>query len=432
MNRRTFILQCGAALAVAGRIRAASSEPEDRALALHRETGVFDAYTKPLLKLTKAGFEPGKFIEHVETMQAGLWRLREGNVRMANMSVGVPRYHRPASPDGRQPTSMPICALDEEPRMVLRQLDALYRSAEMQPHELGIARTVAEAGKLNAEGKLALFLHLTGAWIADDLAVLRMYRQMGVVAIHPCIEGHHRIGDAAHEVRLHGGLTPLGREVVAEMNRQRMVVDVAHGSDESIRDMVETSAAPVIYSHGCCRALCDNLRNLTDERIQQIAKKGGVMGIAFVSAMLSNEAREKGGRADPRYGEEIARGESELHEQSKDPYVYLEQRANGTFMPGVYSRLGWPDGGRTADVANRASIESVVDHIDHIVKLVGIDHVGLGSDYESGDVPRGLEHAGRLSNLTIALLRRGFSEADVRKILIGNVQRVYRQVLDQA
>ncbi|HEV7406664.1 MAG TPA: membrane dipeptidase [Chthoniobacteraceae bacterium] len=430
MNRRTFIAQGGAALALTGAARAAG-ETEEKARALHRETGVFDAYTKPLLKLTQAGFEPGRFIEQTNS-QAGLWRLREGHVRMANMSVGVPRYHRPASPDGKSPTSMPICALDEEPRMVLRQLDALSRSAELQPRELGLARTVAEAEKLNADGRLALFLHLTGAWIADDLAVLRMYHEMGVVAIHPCIEGHHRMGDSANEVRLHGGLTPLGRAVVAEMNRRRMVVDVAHGSDESIRDMVETSSAPVIYSHGGCKALCDNPRNLTDERIKQIAAKGGVVGIAFVSAMLSNEARAKGGRADPRYAEEYARADSELHEQAKDPYAYLEKRADGTFMPGVYRRLGWPEeGGLGAAPANRAQVDNVVDHLEHIAKLVGIEHAAIGTDYESGDVPNGLEHAGKMPNLTAALLRRGFSEADVRKILSGNLKRIYRQVLDQ-
>lgn len=432
MNRRRFILQTGAGLALAKYARAAPNEPDARALALHRDVGVFDAYTKPALNVTKSGFEPGKFIEHVETMQGGLWHLREGGVRMANMSIGVPRYSRPASPDGKQPAFMPVCSSEEQVRMILRQLDALYRSAEAQPHEVGFARTVAEAEKLNAQGKLALFLHLTGAWIGDDLAVLRSYRQMGVVAIHPCIEGQRTIGDATNDIRQHGGLSALGREVVAEMNRQRMVVDVAHGTDESIRDMVETSATPVIYSHGACMALCNNPRNLTDERIQQIAKKGGVIGIAFVSAMLSNEAREKGGRADPRYAEEYARADSELHDQSKDPYAYLEQRSNGTFMTGVYRRLGWPEGGRSAAAANRAGIESVVDHIEHVAKLVGIDHVGIGTDYESGDVPNGLEHAGKLPNLTAALLRRGFSEADVRKILIDNFKRIYRRVLDQA
>lgn len=430
MNRRTFLAQGGAALALAGPLRAAG-EPDEKVLALHREAGVFDAYTKPLLKLAQTGFEPGKFIEQGAKSQAGLWQLRAGDVRMANMSVGVPRYRCPATPDGR--TSLPICSLDEEPRMVMRQLDALHRAAGLHPRELGLARTIAEAEKMNREGRLALFLHLTGAWIADDLAVLRMFREMGVVAIHPCIEGHHRIGDSANEVRLHGGLTPLGRAVITEMNRRRMVVDVAHGSDESIRDMVETSTAPVIYSHGGCRALCDNPRNLTDERIKQIAAKGGVIGIAFVSAMLSNEARAKGGRADPRFAEEYARADSELHAQAKDPYAYLEKRADGTFMAAVYRRLGWPEeGGLTAAPANRAKLDSVVDHLAHIVKIAGLEHAAIGTDYESGDVPNGLEQAGKMANLTSALLRRGFREADVRAILSGNLKRVYRHVLDAA
>jgi membrane dipeptidase len=409
-----------------------AAEPESSVLALHREIGVFDAYTKPVLKVTRTGFEPGPFIERVETMQAGLWRLREGQVRIANMSVGVPRYQVPASSPDKRPTSTPTCTTEEEAGMVLRQLDAVYRSAERQPGELGIARTVAEAERLNADDKPALFLHLTGAWIADDLAVLRMYRQVGVVAIHPCVEGHHRMGDSANEPRQHGGLTELGRQVVKEMNRLHMVVDVAHGSDESIRDMVEASSAPTIFSHGGCAALCDNPRNISDERIRQIAAKGGVVCIALVSAMLSNEARQSGGRADPVFWQEIARAESELHDRLDGPYAYLEKRSDGTFMPGVYRRLGWPEGGRAAAKSNRAGIEQVVQHIVHIAKVAGIDHVGVGTDYETGDVPNDLEHAGKLPNLTAALLGRGLSEGDVRKVLIGNVKRVYRTVLDAA
>lgn len=428
MTRRRFLYQAGVAAFAVSRL-ADAAEPDEKALALHRDAGVFDAYTKPVLKVSRAGFEPGRFIERGATTQAGLWRLREGNVRMANMSVGVPRYRIPPPPDGKPWTSLPICTVEEQVRLVLRQLDALYRSASLQPGELGIAHDVAGARRLNAEGRLALFLHLTGAWIADDLAVLRMYRQMGVVAVHPCIEGHHQIGDAAGEGRVHGGLTALGREVIQEMNRLRMVVDVAHGSDESMRDMAELSSAPVIYSHGACRALCDNPRNLTNERIQQIAAKGGVIGIAFVSAMLSDEARQKGGRADPRFAEEYARADRELHDRLGDPYAYLEQRSNGTFMTEIYRRLGWPDDGLTADPGNRANVERVVDHISHVAKLAGIDHVGIGTDYESGDVPNGLEHAGRLGNLTAALLRRGFGEADVRKVLIENMARIYQAVL---
>jgi len=425
-TRRSFLLTGAAALAAAGLpIRA----EEDRALVLHRETGVFEGYTKPSLKFTKARIEPGQFVERVEKQQAGMWRLRDGYVRMANMSVGVPRYHTAVSTEGNQPTSMPICSVEQQTRIVLRQLDALAQAANEHAHEMGLARTVTEATRMNAEGKLALFQHLTGAWISDDLAVMRTYQRVGVVAIHPCIEGHHAIGDAANEIRIHGGLSELGREVVREMNRLGMVVDVAHGSGESITQMVELSSAPVIYSHGGCRALCDVPRNMTDDHIRAIAAKGGVVGIAFVSAMLSDEARQKGGRSDPRYKEEYARADRELMESSGDPYVYLERRSDGTFMKKIYERLGWPSGGLVGEAVNRADLERVVDHIVHVVKIAGPDHVGIGTDYESGDVPNGLEHAGKLPNLTAALLKRGFSEGDVRKILMGNFQRVYLQVL---
>lgn len=414
--------------------RAAEPDPavDARALTLHKSTGVFEGYTKPALKFTAQKIEPGNFVEHVETMQAGMWRLRQGYVRMANMSVGVPRCARLPSPDGKTPTSMAICTTEQEARMVLRQLDALFQAEAEHRAEMGIARTVTEAERMNEAGRLALFLHLTGAWISDDLAVLRSYRRLGVVAIHPCIEGHHPIGDSANEVRLHGGLTALGREVIAEMNRIAMVVDVAHGSDESIRDMVALSTEPVIYSHGGCRALCDVPRNLTDERIRDIAGKGGVIGIAFVSAMLGDEARRKGGRSDPRYRAEYAKAEGELLHETNDPYKYMERRADGTFMLAVFRRLGWPAEGYASAPANRVDVERVVDHIEHVAKVAGVEHVGIGTDYESGDVPNGLEHAGKLPNLTAALLRRGFAENDVRKILVENFKRVYRHVLERA
>jgi membrane dipeptidase len=208
-----------------------------------------------------------------------------------------------------------------------------------------------------------------------------------------------------------------------------MVVDVAHGSAEAIAQMVELSSAPVIYSHGGCRALCDVPRNLSDELLRAIGANGGVVGIAFVSGMLSEEARQKGGRADPRYQAEYSRCERELMESSGDPYTFLERRSDGTFMKKVYDRLGWPADGLVSEPANRADLERVVDHIEHVAKVAGIDHVGIGTDYESGDVPNGLEHAGKMPNLTAALLKRGFSEDETRKILIGNFQRVCRQVL---
>ena len=124
--------------------------------------------------------------------------------------------------------------------------------------------------------------------------------------------------------------------------------------------------------------------------------------------------------------------EGELLARCADPYEYMERRADGTFMPEVFRRLGWPPEGHASAPANRADIERVVDHIAHVAKLVGADHVGIGTDYESGDVPNGLEHAGKLPNLTAALLRRGFSEQEIRKILIDNFKRVYRPVLDRA
>ncbi len=439
--RRTFLHQvtaAGATLLSQSLTRAAdvATQPstftaDPKAVALHQSTGVFEAYTKPLLKFTADSIEPGDFVEHVEKMQAGLYRLREGSVRIANMSVGVPRIYRPTDAQGNNLGSTALCTVEQEARMVLRQLDALFKAAEQHPSELGIATTVAGAEKMNAAGKLALFLHLTGAWISNDLAVLRSYRRMGVVTIHPCIEGQGAIGDAANEVRTHGGLSPFGREVVKEMVRIGMMVDVAHGSDESIRQMIELSPQPVIYSHGGVRAISDVPRNLTDDRIRQIGANGGVIGIALVSGLLAADTRKKTGRGDPRYRNEIARGETELLHDTNDPYKYMARRTDGTFMPGVYKRLGWPQGGRDANPANRTDVEKVVDHMQYIAKMIGVDHVGLGTDYEAGDAPNGLEHAGKLANLTAALLRRGFSESDVRKILIDNFKRVYRKALDR-
>jgi membrane dipeptidase len=310
--------------------------------------------------------------------------------------------------------------------MMLRFLDTLINVIEAHPTECAIARTVAEAQRINAQDRMSIFLHCTGAWINGDMAVLRTYYRLGVRAIHVCVEGLRGVGDQSDDGPVFGGLSDLGRKIVREMNRLGMVVDVSHASDASARQMIELSDTPVISSHTCCRALCKMNRNLPDELIEAIARKGGVIGMHFASGLIIPPPPTDTDQAE-RLNKAYRDRQRRLRATHADPYEFLAASLTMEAEQEIADAAGVDAQQSDAYVA---SMDQLIDHIDHVVKIAGIDHVGLGTDYDIGGPPKGLETAAKLSNLTEALLNRNYSEGDVRKILGGNFERVFRQVLD--
>ena len=279
------------------------------------------------------------------------------------------------------------------------------------PDSFAIARSVDEVRSLFAEGIFALPLGIeNGAAIEDDLSALQHFYDRGVRYITLSHSEPNLICDSSYSTdRPSGGLSPFGNEVVSEMNRLGIIVDISHVTDDTFFQAIELSKAPMIASHSCCRHFTPGFeRNMTDEMITLLAEKGGVIQIAYAPGFLSEAAQKQSTElwaTMRQYMEEndVAMGSPEFNDRIA---VFFEQN------PKV-----------------ETSVADVADHIEHVIKLVGIDHVGIGSDFDGiSSAPTGLEDVSTYPNLIEELLRRGFSEQDIRKIFGENLLRVWSEV----
>jgi len=291
------------------------------------------------------------------------------------------------------------------------QIAAVKALTEKHPEIWQLATTAAEIRRIAAEDKLAALTGLEGGYAIDEkIENVERYYKLGVRYMSPAwtdsLSWAGSSGDEAGKTR---GLNAFGKQVVREMNRLGMMVDVSHVSDKTFWDIVNTSARPVIATHSACRALVNEPRNLTDEMIVALAKTGGVVNVIFYPAFIEPGWNEKKKQVD----KEIAG---------------LVQRASEEELGDVAHKKLARDRVRREEFARRlppAKVSRLVDHIDHIVKLVGIDHVGIGSDFDGIQATLvDLASVADLPNLTRELLRRGYSESDVDKILGGNMLRV--------
>lgn len=275
---------------------------------------------------------------------------------------------------------------------VREQIDLIERMIGSHSGSLAPARTADEVRKAKSEGRIAVLIAIEGGYLIEDsLDFLGECRRRGATYLTPTHSFHTTWADSSgvHEplAPRHGGLTPFGREVVLELNRLGMMVDVSHVSDGTFRDLVETSVAPVVATHSSCRAVSPHRRNLSDEMIRAVADSGGVVQINFGAAFI-----------DPGF-------------PTIDPKVVQE-----------WYEKEYPKASFTEHVT---PLSLLVDHFDHALKLVGPDHVGIGSDFDGvAAVPEGMEDCSKLVNLTAALLQRGYGEDDLIKVLGENVLRV--------
>jgi membrane dipeptidase len=292
----------------------------------------------------------------------------------------------------------------------LNLIDAVREQVRRHPRDLALAATAQEARAARRQGKIAILLGLEGGhMIAGDLAVLRTFAALGVRYLTLTHNLNTDWADSSTDKPAHHGLTRFGRTVVREMNRLGMLVDVSHASDETFWDALRASCAPVIASHSSCRALADAPRNLTDRMIRALAAKGGVVQINYELSFLSQPYRDALNRMRREFTAAIARAEKACggNEASK---IMAWNRVVGDYQRrGRLPAVAW---------------EKIVEHIDHAVELAGPDHVGLGSDFDGATMPRGMEDCSRLAAITGALLDRGYSAGDIRKILAGNLLRV--------
>ncbi len=321
------------------------------AMALHRDSIVFDGHCDTLLSLLPGTRTLG---ERSSEGHIDLPRLREGGVTAQVFAIFIDEAHLPAG----------------AAKQTLRLLDTLYRELEHNRDSLMLALNAADIERAKKEGKVAAVVSLEGAESVEaDLSLLRMFHRLGVRLLTIAWSRRNQAADGVYEARTGGGLTSFGVQLVEECNRLGIVVDVSHLSPPGVRDVLQVSSAPVVASHSNAYALCPHARNLTDEQLIAVAEKGGVIGAAFLPAFITTDEEE-------------------------------------------------------------ASLERLLDHIDHIVRTTDVDHVGLGSDFDGFPPPPpvGLEDVTCVPGITAGLVERGYSADSIRKILGGNFLRVFRQV----
>jgi len=347
---------------------------------------------------------------HIDTLQRVLNEKVDVSRRQPAGHVDLPRLKEAGMVAPFFALWVPTFYKDSEAvRRTLQLRDAMQSLLDAHPDQIELATSAADVRRIARAGKIAAVLTLEGGHqIADDLAVLRVYHRLGIRSMTLTHFRNNHWADASTDRPQHNGLTDFGRQVVREMNRLGMIVDVSHVSDKTFYDTLETTTKPVIASHSSCRALSDVPRNMSDEMIRALARNGGVISINFGAGFLNPEDAEALRR---RIGEAVA----------AEPA--LSGRALDEFAASEYAREY--DQMKPAS----ATLEDALAHIDHAVKVGGIDHVGIGSDWDGiNSVPAGLEDVSKMPALTAALFRRGYSEGDVRMILGGNLLRVLREV----
>jgi membrane dipeptidase len=327
--------------------------------------------------------------------QVDLVRLQEGGMHAPFFALWVPTYFKGA----------------EAVRRTLDLRDAMQGVFDKYPDRIQLATTAGELQRIVKSGKIAAVLTLEGGHqIADDLAVLRMYQRMGIRAMTLTHFRNNNWADSSTDQPQHNGLTEFGKQVVREMNRIGMIGDVSHVSDKTFYDVLEVTTKPVIASHSSCRALSEIPRNMTDDMLKALARNGGVVGINFGTGFLNQQDAKRLMGSISMLSADVP----DMTGQALDEYAAKDFVKN--------------DWSRPAPAA--ATLDDVVAHIERVVKVAGIDHVGIGTDYDGiPDVPKGLEDASKMPALVAALLKRGYSEADIQKIMGGNSLRVMREVI---
>jgi membrane dipeptidase len=283
---------------------------------------------------------------------------------------------------------------------------------QLWPDKFKIVKRVSEIRNQKVNDKILLAMGMeNGSPIEGNLDNLREFYNKGIRYITLAHYKSNHICDSANDPeRKWNGLSPFGEEVVKEMNRLGIMIDVSHISDSSFYDIMKLSKAPVIASHSCCRFFTPGFeRNISDEMIIELAKYGGVVQIAFAGFFLREDINKK-----------FLEGEEEIKEHLKNFNI-----TPGTDSAWQYESQFWKE-----NPVGKATVEDVANHIDHIVKLIGVDYVGIGSDFNGvGDhLPIGLEDASKYPNLIYELLRRGYSEKNIRKIFGENLLRVWKKV----
>lgn len=334
------------------------SDLDRKAEKIHHKILTVDSHTDTPLRLMEPGFDVSKRHDPMKDhSRSDFPRMQDGGLDAAFYAVFVSQGKR--TPEGN------FAAMKRANLL----FDTIYAVLARFPGDAGLAVTPADAAKLKRQGKRAIFIGMENGYpIGNDISLIQEYYNKGARYITLCHTRNNDICDSSTDTTEFNGLSEFGRSVVKFMNKTGMMVDVSHISDKSFYDVMALSKVPVIASHSCARAICNNPRNMDDNMLRALAKNGGVIQMCILSA-------------------------------------YVKKTDTGL-----------------------ATVSDVVDHIDHIVKVAGIDHVGIGTDFDGGGGVSGCFDVSQMKNITKELLRRGYTTHDIRKIWGGNLMRVMTKV----
>jgi len=364
-----------------------------RALAIHGRAIVVDTHNDITTPMTNDDFDLGG--DPPVPYRTNIERMKKGGLTAEFFSLYIKPWYVKNGGAARRTLDM---------------IDSVYRAVERHPNELMLANSAADIRRAKYQFKIACLMGIEGGHaIENSLPTLREFYRLGVRYMTLTWNNTNDWADARGD-NTHNGLTDFGKEVVREMNRLGMLVDISHVSDKTMSDVLDVSKAPVIASHSSARALSNVQRNIPDDLLKRIAKNGGVVQINFYSLFVDQKTVAP--QADAR-GERLhAQQEALSVKYANDPERLAEESDK---LEAQYPLPPLP-------------ISKLIDHIDHIVKVAGIDHVGLGPDFDgANDFPQGARDVSMLPNITFELLKRGYSEQDIHKILGGNFLRVFSQ-----
>jgi membrane dipeptidase len=389
-------------LLVAAGLALSAVSVSDKARKLHFSSIVVDTHDDTTQRFLDGKFDLG---ERLTTGSIDIPRMKEGGLGAIFFSIWIPS--KVTGP--------------EAVHRALEQIDAVREQVRKHPKDLMLATTAAEVREAHKNHQIAALMGVEGGHMIDsDLAVLRTYAALGVRYMTLTHYGNDEWADSSTDTPVHNGLTDFGKDVVREMNRLGVMVDISHVSDKTFADALAISKAPMIASHSSCRAICDAPRNMTDEMMKALAAKGGVVQINYHVGFLSQEFRDAE-KADPKINAAI---EQEVNKRCGDNEAC--QLLEGDKLTREAVEQG---------KLPRVDASKIIEHIDHAVKVAGIDHVGLGSDFDGANMPYGMEDATKLPYITDALLKKGYSDGDVQKILgentlcvMSEVERVSREM----
>ncbi|CAN5713163.1 dipeptidase [soil metagenome] len=381
-----------AAMTVAQAQQAGNAALLDRARALHRQAPLIDGhndYPWAVRENVQRDIEKLDISKPQPTIHTDIARLKAGGVGGQFWSVYTPSEY----------------AGQTAVTATLEQIDIVHQMMRKYPETFELALTAADVERIFKSGRIASMIGMEGGHSIDNsLAALRMFHRLGARYMTLTHSKNTPWADSATDTPQHGGLTPFGEQVVREMNWLGMLVDLSHVSLDTMADAIRVSAAPVIFSHSSARALNDVPRNVPDTILQALPKNGGIVMVTFVPGFLSPKV--------------TAWNALQTAETTR-----LQQQ----FPTDEAARKAGLDAWNQAHPAPRATIADTADHIDHIRKVAGIDHVGLGGDYDGiTTVPEGLEDVSTYPFLTAELLRRGYTDDEVKKVLGLNILRVMR------